>query len=415
MKRLLLTSLAAGLLASAAQAQPTIEAVLDVTAGANSAWGAFALAPNTFVATPDSEAIAAANGRVFLQNGSDTSDGDGDGVLSFNPASPKTDFTFMVRGSANAADDGQSPTPFNLEFMLLNSGAFSTIRPGGEGFEGMVADAAGNVYIALLGAGGAAIVRIDASSDLNGTGSGSVLTSAVPGIVGLAINGNIIYALLHADSGATEDQVVSILADGGTGQVPTVVFTQAQLAAAGLGGLGLGGTSRVNGIETDGEYLFVSSRFGGIARLKLSDGTGNMMVTNADIAALFNPGEFTNRLADESVAFAAYNDLLYVATFDSDPLDPTLEFSDFYNIVCFNPNDPLATLSLFVTEADIETNPSYIADIAGGEIENQSRGLAVLGEWLYLSLEQGNSNTDSVVRARLTEPASVGSWELLSY
>lgn len=407
MRGRIIAGAAAAALATAAAHGVEIEVVMDITAGANSVWGAWALAPGTFVATPDADAIAAGGGRLFVQNGNDTDDSDGAGILGVDPENPGVDFAFMIAGTASSADNGQTNNPYNLEFLLLNEGGFTSIANGGETFRAMEADAEGNVYIAFSVSRGHALVKVDATSDLLGTPSASVLSTDIEGARGLTVWGSTVYVLLLEGQGASEDKVVSFSTTG-SGQQATLVFDQAALAAAGFASLGASGNDRLNGLATDGTSLFVSSRRGGIARLPLGGGAGSLVISSDGIGAAVP--NYSGRIADEGIVWAPFDGNLYFATYDPEPAEG---FNDFFNVVRLVPSTGAA--EVFVAEADIENSPAYIAEVGGGEILDQSHALAVLDDWLYISVEGSISDRDTVVRARLAGASSVNDWMLYAH
>ncbi len=405
MKKTVLSTLAVAALTASAQAQVDVEVVLSTFAGAGASadWSAISLLPNSFVATPDAEIIATNASRVFLKNGSDTDDSDGDGILSFDLGTGATNVTLLVQESIAAGGDASGTNSVEAALGSISGWA---IDGGGEDPRGMDVTDGGDVIYAFdtSGDGQAALLRIASTSTITAPSvevlfGDTTVGNDMDGASDIVVVGNTVYVLQVGNFGAPEDRVVSFDLSGTPPLSATTVLSEADLFVNGL----IQGTDLLRSIESDGTNLYVAFDDNSAA----PSAPNRPLVVSYPIAGgsattVFTQDQLTN--GDREVqtgGLACDGNFLFVQADSS----AAIYRVDTTNIA--------AGPARLIDDSDIESDPDYVSEIAGGPAGENSFGIAAAPDgFLYITVESSASDTDSVVRIPQNAPTSVPNWNL---
>ncbi len=342
------------------------------------------------IATADAEAIAASpSGQLYLFNGGDTDDGDGDAVATFSVGAP---------GALSLAmcDGGQ------IEAAIAAAGG-SLVNSL---YRGTAVDAAGNVLIPIdpNGVGEAWLVRVNASSSfaapsVDVLAGGPTAGNAIDGTWDIEVVGSTIFLLQRQENGAPEDRIVSFNSTGSafpTLQSPTVVVNAATLGAT------IPATENMNGLAALGGNLLILD--GGSATA--SDTVYTVPQSGGAVTVFKSNASLVSELGASFVGFSTGSVTVNPSTND-------VYFSGFddgtagWNL--FKIDGTTNTASTVVTEAVIEADADYGA--ANGEITDQVYGLAYRNDgYVYFTYEASSGNDEAVLRVSVLAPSGAASW-----
>lgn len=378
-----------------ASANPSLEVVLRVPTD----WLEIATAPSSFIAEPDAENMKRGpGGRLYLFNGSDTDDGDGDGVFNFPAgAAVNSGFILMIQGSSDSAANPTDSTTLEGAMQL----AGHTPNGGGETVRGMGVDSSGNVLFGFDNGSTSFLVRVPSTSNVAGTPMAEIIAGAVAtagnpmdGVNALDCESTGAYVLLRSAFGASEDKVVVFDSTGGTGQSGTVIVSEADLVTAGHNPA----ADQMSGLYVTPTHIYLSSRGasnqnGKFYRFPIGGGAGTLLKTMNAVET--DTGRALNSISASDRGFCV------------NPANGDIFFSTFKGAAwdILRIDGATGTAYDFALDADIVANANYVSQINGGALENQVEALDIVGGFLYVSLESANSNTDSVIRFELPSAA----------
>jgi hypothetical protein len=413
MKKALLSALIATVALGSSFAQRDVEVVLSTFAGAGAGadWAEYASITGSTVITPDSELIAAGTDRIYVSNGNSTADSDGSAIVSFDlgvlPFANGLNPVVNIPGILNPGT-GDTSGAASLEGALIQAGWAGGAEIDSD-YRGMDVDANGNLIIAFDDSGNAdaALIRVNSSSDVTGTVSYDVLFGStalandMDGTFDIAVDRdtNIAYAGQLSIFGAPEARIVTFDLNATPPLAATVFKSEADLVAAGIDP----GLDFLQGIDVaDGVVYFTTFESGAnstrpaVTAFPISGG-----FTTVATQDVFQPTEIDN-FETGAISVSESSGSIF------------LHFDDTFNFykIPFGSGAPL----LYLTAANIEADPDYVNDIAGGIVENQDFNMAHADDgFLYISLESDNSDTDSVIRVAdgdilTSDPLSATLW-----
>ncbi|MBI1292805.1 hypothetical protein GC173_16440 [bacterium] len=345
---------------------------------------------NATIVGADAEGVSAVNGKLFLLNGGDTSDGDGDCLIRLSTGTTPAFEAVMCSGNQiEAAIADATGTTVNTDWHvegLANGGAIVAVGDD-SGLEAWL--------LRVNPASTVASPSIDALAGDDNPGA------VIAGLIDIAVEGNTIYALVSTQFGAAESKILTFDAAGAGAQVGTTIVTNAQIVAA------FGGTPSPVSISKRGsDLVIVDGASKSIATVATTGGTPTVLRAGSAIEA--DLGGAINTWNPGGIAVNADSDDIFLSVQDDE-----LSAASPWNIVRLDGTTLVA--SYFLTETTIEASSVWTAG-PGDEVEDQNYGLAASEDGnLYFSTESSNL-ADQLFRIEMptapVAPLAATDWNL---